>query len=325
MEELSEQSSRDHPDPRRSTSAGWTMFVSPMARDDDGSLRRWVTILFAAVMCLLLIVCSNVARTPAGAVLGTAIRTVREASAGSQPFSNRPAASDGSSHCFRSAAAPSGCCWPSRYIVVVRIRTGRQAAIRGSGVLVRLAMSLVTGVVCGLYSAWSATRIPAADSLKAGGHQRTAGKRTWQQGLIVAQVALATTLLLCGGLLVQSLIRLLNVPLGFDPERPEHADHAAGFPLYDARSAGTFLQRPVGEAARIPGVENIRAVRFCRSVTARTSTLSKSRASRSLPGPALPSSTTCCPATSRLCAFRCCGQIFSGAGPARIGARRADR
>ena len=37
------------------------MFVSPMARDDDGSLRRWVTILFAAVMCLLLIVCSNVA------------------------------------------------------------------------------------------------------------------------------------------------------------------------------------------------------------------------------------------------------------------------
>lgn len=61
MEQLSEQSSRDHPDARRSTAAGWSMFLAPMARDDDGSLRRWATILFAAVMCLLLIVCSNVA------------------------------------------------------------------------------------------------------------------------------------------------------------------------------------------------------------------------------------------------------------------------
>jgi len=119
-------------------------------------------------------------------------------------------------------------------------------------------MSLVSGVVCGLYPAWSATRIPAADSLKAGGHQRTASKRTWQQGLIVAQVALATTLLLCGGLLVQSLIRLLNVPLGFDPKNILSMEIALPNSRYTTPEArGRFLKDLLEQAARIPGVENV--------------------------------------------------------------------
>ena len=41
--------------------AGWQFFLLPMARDDDGSVRRWMTMLFAAVSGLLLVVCSNVA------------------------------------------------------------------------------------------------------------------------------------------------------------------------------------------------------------------------------------------------------------------------
>jgi putative ABC transport system permease protein len=61
MDQSGQQSSRNYSDARRSIATGWRMFVTPIARDDDGSLRRWVTILFAAVMCLLLIVCSNVA------------------------------------------------------------------------------------------------------------------------------------------------------------------------------------------------------------------------------------------------------------------------
>jgi predicted permease len=119
-------------------------------------------------------------------------------------------------------------------------------------------MSLVTGVVCGLYPGWSATRIPAADSLKAGGHQRTASKRTWQQGLIVAQVALAKTLLLCGGLLVQSLIRLLNVPLGFDPKNILSMEVTLPNSRYTTpEERGRFLGTLVEEAARVPGIDNV--------------------------------------------------------------------
>ena len=40
---------------------GWQFFLLPLARDNDGSVRRWMTMLFAAVTGLLIVVCANVA------------------------------------------------------------------------------------------------------------------------------------------------------------------------------------------------------------------------------------------------------------------------
>ena len=258
MEQLSEQSSRDHPDARRSTSTGWRMFVSPMARDDDGTLRRWVTILFASVMCLLMIVCSNVAglllvrsserqfELSVRVALGASrLRMVR------QILTEIVLLSVGGG-AVGLLLARAGVALLSDYGPAGKLHI--EAPVFWFGAV----MSLVSGVVCGLYPAWSATRIPAADSLKAGGHQRTASKRTWQQGLIVAQVALATTLLLCGGLLVQSLIRLLNVPLGFDPKNILSMEIALPNSRYATPEArGRFLKDLLEQAARIPGVENV--------------------------------------------------------------------
>jgi putative ABC transport system permease protein len=258
MEQLSEQSSRDHPDARRSTGTGWRMFVSPMARDDDGTLRRWVTILFAAVMCLLLIVCSNVAglllvrsserqfELSVRIALGASrVRIVRQLLAEVLLLSVGGGA-------VGLLLARAGISLLSEYGPAGKLQF--EAPVFWFGAL----MSLVTGVVCGLYPAWSATRISAADSLKAGGHQRTAGKRTWQQGLIVTQVALATTLLLCGGLLMQSLIRLLNVPLGFDPKNVLSIQIALPNSRYATpESRGRFLNGLLEQATLIPGVESV--------------------------------------------------------------------
>jgi putative ABC transport system permease protein len=258
MEQLSEQSSHDHPDARRSTSAGWSMFVSPMARDDDGTLRRWVTILIAAVMCLLLIVCSNVA----GLLLVRSSErqfelSVRVALGASRMRIVRQLLTEILLLSVGGGAlglllARAGIALLSEYGPAGKLHI--EAPVFWFGA----AMSLVTGVICGLYPAWSATRIPAADSLKAGGQQRSAGKRTWQRGLIVAQVALATTLLLCGGLLAQSLIRLLNVPLGFDPKNVLSIQVALPNSRYTTPEArGHFLSTLLEEAARIPGIENV--------------------------------------------------------------------
>jgi putative ABC transport system permease protein len=258
MDQLSEQSSRDHPDTRRSIAAGWRMFVSPMARDDDGSLRRWVTILFAAVMCLLLIVCSNVA----GLLLVRSSErqfelSVRLALGASRSRIARQLLTEVLMLSIGAGAAGlllarAGVSWLSEYGPVGKLRVQAPVFWFGAG------LALLTGVVCGLYPAWSATRIPAANSLKAGGHQRTASQRTWQQGLIVAQIALATTLLLCGGLLVQSLIRLLDVPLGFEPRdvlSMEITLPGSRYPTPEAR--GRFFRAILEEGARIPGVESI--------------------------------------------------------------------
>jgi putative ABC transport system permease protein len=259
MEQLSEQSSRDHPDPRRSTATGWTMFLSPMARDDDGSLRRWVMILFASVMCLLLIVCSNVA----GLLLVRSSErqfelSVRLALGASRIRIVRQLLTEVVLLAIGGGAVGllltrAGISLLSEFGPAGKLQF--EAPVFWFGV----AISLVTSVVCGLYPAWSATRIATADSLKAGGHQRTASKRTWQQGLmVVAQVALATTLLLCGGLLVQSLLRLLNVPLGFDPKDVLSIQIALPNSRYTTPEArGRFLSALLEEAARIPGVENV--------------------------------------------------------------------
>jgi len=257
MEQLSEQSSRDHPDARRSTGAGWSMFVSPMARDDDGSLRRWVVVLAAAVMCLLLIVCSNVAglllvrsserqfELSVRVALGASrIRVVRQLLTEVLLLSIGGGA-------LGLLLARAGVSLLSEYGPAGKLQI--EAPVFWFGA----AMSLVTGLVCGLYPAWSASRIPAADSLKAGGHQRTA-KRVWQRGLIVAQVGLATMLLICGGLLVQSLIRLLNVPLGFDPTNVLSMEVTLPNSRYTTSEArGRFLSALLEEAVRIPGVESV--------------------------------------------------------------------
>src|SRR6202044_3214130 len=60
LDELSRRMTLQHDGSPRER-AGWRFFLLPMARDDDGSVRRWMTILFASVTGLLMVVCANVA------------------------------------------------------------------------------------------------------------------------------------------------------------------------------------------------------------------------------------------------------------------------
>lgn len=122
------------------------------------------------------------------------------------------------------------------------------------------ALTLATGIACGLYPAWSATRGSTMEALKQGGHQRTdgGGNRRWQQGLIVAQVAMATTLLLCGGLLLRSFVRLLEAPLGFNPHNVLTLGIQLPSKRYPSReSRASFYEQLFAQVRRIPGVESL--------------------------------------------------------------------
>jgi putative ABC transport system permease protein len=84
-----------------------------------------------------------------------------------------------------------------------------------------LVMTLLTGVLFGLLPALKATgahelmaRIKETDQRGGGG----ASAVRWFQGLIIAEIAIALTLLVCGGLMVQSFQRLQHVDLGFNPD-----------------------------------------------------------------------------------------------------------
>jgi len=87
--------------------------------------------------------------------------------------------------------------------------------------LFTLTISLASGVLFGLAPAAQLSRadlnsVLRDDSRAASGSRRSASS---QNLLVVAQVALSMILLIGSGLLIRSFARLLNAPLGFDPDR----------------------------------------------------------------------------------------------------------
>jgi predicted permease len=81
--------------------------------------------------------------------------------------------------------------------------------------LFTLALSALTCLVCGLAPAWTLQR--AGQSTRQVGDSR--GGRRMGGFLIMAEVCCSVVLLIGSGLLLRSWIRVLQVPLGFDPDR----------------------------------------------------------------------------------------------------------
>jgi putative ABC transport system permease protein len=82
-----------------------------------------------------------------------------------------------------------------------------------------LGISLLTGLVLSLLPAWKTTGINLTRALKHGqrGTLHSRGQRHAHGGLVVAQIAVASTLLMAVAMLTQSLIAMQKVDLGFQP------------------------------------------------------------------------------------------------------------
>jgi putative ABC transport system permease protein len=242
--------------------AGWQFFLLPMAQDNDGSVRRWMTMLFAAVTGLLMVVCSNVA----GLILVRCAErqfdySLRMALGASRIRIARQALTEVLLlACGGGIAglliAKAGLSALANYSPVGRVEIESPVFWFSAG------LALASGIAAGLYPAWAATRTAPIESLKEGGHQRTlsAGKQRWQQGLIVAQVAMATTILLSGGLLLRSFLRLLNTPPGFNPRGVLTMQIDLPPQRYLSReSRASFFDEVVQRTSQIAGVESVSA------------------------------------------------------------------
>src|SRR5688572_9360058 len=86
--------------------------------------------------------------------------------------------------------------------------------VLGFGLLV----SLLSGILCGTLPAMRVSRVDPLQALTGSGRAVTGGSsRVLRQAMVAAQVALATTLLTGSVLLLESFVRLQQVPLGFAP------------------------------------------------------------------------------------------------------------
>ena len=83
-----------------------------------------------------------------------------------------------------------------------------------------LVMALVTGLTFGLIPALQVPAIRVNETLKDSNRGSSGRKHTWlRSSLVVTEVAFACLLLVGTGLLIRSFLRVLDVDLGFQPER----------------------------------------------------------------------------------------------------------
>jgi predicted permease len=124
--------------------------------------------------------------------------------------------------------------------------------------LFTLAVSVVTGVIFGLAPAIHCSRVNLNESLKESGG-RSSGSRASKRmrgALIVFETASALVLLIGAGLLIDSFIRLLRVPPGFNPEGVVVARTsmpAARYPKIELGKA--MYKRALDGIGALPGVE----------------------------------------------------------------------
>ena len=199
--------------------------VRPFVHLLVGDARPTILALFGAVALVLLIACANVAnlllmrgearrgelamRAALGAGHG---RIVRQLLAESVVVSTL------------AGVAGFATAWWSLRAVVAVVPGGlpRVDAIRIDGMVVIFSAGVVllTGLVAGLIPALAAIRLDLVSPLRSGGYRITGTTAArGRRALVVAQVALAVTVLAGAGLLIQSVLRLQSIDIGMPADR----------------------------------------------------------------------------------------------------------
>ena len=121
-----------------------------------------------------------------------------------------------------------------------------------------LAIALVTGIVFGLAPALQARGAALTNALKDATRGSTEGsRRTWiRNALVVSEVAFACVLLVGAGLLIRSLIRVLDVDMGFDPAHAAtiRVDPDSRYTTPEQRNA--YFDEVLRRVKDIPGVQS---------------------------------------------------------------------
>jgi putative ABC transport system permease protein len=133
------------------------------------------------------------------------------------------------------------------------------ASIDGATLAVTAIIALLTGVVFGVLPAMQVGKHDLATALRASarGSRTRPGANRAKRAIVVAEVAVAVTLLTGAGLLLHSFAKLLSVNPGFRPEGVMSMKILLPSRVYDSTASTAFVRSLEERTRAIPGVKSV--------------------------------------------------------------------
>ena len=249
--------------------ARFSINIVPVHEQVVGSIRRSLFIVLAAVALLLLIGCVNIANLLLSRATARAKEmSIRSALGASRAQLVRQLLTE--SIILALIAGIIGIViagWATMLLVrftpesAMLPRTA-EIVVDGRVLAVTALLTLATGIFFGLAPALEASRSDLNTGLKSGSRGSTHDRRgkMFRNALVVAEVALATVLLIAAGLLIKSFSKLEEISPGVRPDRAVTARVVLTDPYQNGEPRAEMVRRMLEKARSLPGVEHAGAI-----------------------------------------------------------------
>jgi predicted permease len=133
--------------------------------------------------------------------------------------------------------------------------------IDGTVIAFAAAITVVTGLLFGLFPAWHTTRPDLLSTLKGQAGQPGGGRsaKWFRHTLATAQIAISMALLVCAGLFLKSLLNVSRVELGIDVDRLVTFSISPELNGYEPERSKALFERLEDELLAQPGVTAVAA------------------------------------------------------------------
>lgn len=231
--------------------------VVPLLDDAVGQQRQSYLLLFAAVGCVLLIACANIANLVLARFAGRRREIAARFALGATRFDViRQLVTE--SMLLAVLGGMVGLLL-AQWALAVLVAFGADFIPRAIEIRIdplalgfALGVSLLTGLAIGLLPAWQAANVNVQEALKESGRGSVGSGSRLQASLLVAEVSLSLVLLIAVGLLLTSFARLQQVKPGFEPDGVFTAQLALPPTRYDREKLVVFYERLYQRLSTLP-------------------------------------------------------------------------
>jgi putative ABC transport system permease protein len=262
MQTLASGLAAEHP----ATNAGWSVRLAPLGDEIARTSRLELLLVFAAMFCLLLLVCANVASL----AMARGVARAREMAirlalgAGGSRITRQLIAESALSAIVTIAIALVLTAWwvdAALSIAPAGLPRLQEVSLNGRVAWFAAVLALAVTAIGSAVPTFRASRTPIAGALKEGVAVSASATGRLRAGLVVAEIAAAVMLLVGAGLLVRTFAELRRVDVGFDTSNllvlritPDAARYRTN------AQANDYYRRVLSSLREIPALESVAAV-----------------------------------------------------------------